>query len=262
MTAASFGSDGTIAGGMRDAVSGPADTGELRMTDKEPATQLGIGEAVSNLLNPTRGRPGTADSLTADTGTTDFDTTEPADADAPASAAPAHSSAAASSLGEMRAPASVRSGSTRTPADGSEVVSALNALLRGEISAAETYRNALEKIADGDHADHAGLLREIQKEHGRACQSLRDRIRELGGEATDSSGAWGAWSQIVQGTMGLFGGDKGAVKALKEGEEHGLRDYDDSVPKADPTTAQLIQNQLIPLQRRHIALLDQIIAAV
>ena len=54
--------------------------------------------------------------------------------------------------------------------------------------------------ATGDDAANAGLLREIQEEHGRAAQGIRDRIRELGGEPSDSSGAWGAWAKTVQGT--------------------------------------------------------------
>jgi hypothetical protein len=106
--------------------------------------------------------------------------------------------------------------------DTGEAVRQMNSLLRGEISAAETYRNVLDKAVDAGTAQDAGLLRQIQEEHGRACQSLRDRIKELGGEAADSSGAWGVWAQTVQGTMSLFGGDKGGLKALKEGEEHGL----------------------------------------
>ena len=133
--------------------------------------------------------------------------------------------------------------------DTGEAVRQMNSLLRGEISAAETYRNVLDKVADGggDASAHdAGLLRQIQEEHGRACQSLRDRIRELGGEASDSSGAWGVWAQAVQGTMSLFGGDKGGLKALKEGEEHGLKDYEEALDDVDASSAQLIQNQLIP----------------
>ena len=72
---------------------------------------------------------------------------------------------------------------------GSTTVSQLNSLLRGEISAAETYRMAIDRVAS-DSSANAGLLREIQEEHGRAAQAMRDRIRELGGEAVDSSGAW------------------------------------------------------------------------
>jgi uncharacterized protein (TIGR02284 family) len=143
-----------------------------------------------------------------------------------------------------------------------EAVRQLNSLLRGEISAAETYKMAIDKVADGGSTViSAGLLREIQEEHGRAAQGLRDRIRELGGEASDSSGAWGAWAKTVQGTMNLFG-DASALKSLKEGEEHGLKDYQEAVDDVDATTAQLIANQLIPAQQRHINLLDQLIGSV
>jgi uncharacterized protein (TIGR02284 family) len=148
--------------------------------------------------------------------------------------------------------------------DTGEAVRQLNSLLRGEISAAETYRMAIDKVVDGNNVSgvaNAGLLREIQEEHGRAAQGLRDRIRELGGEASDSSGAWGAWAKTVQGTMNLFG-DASALKSLKEGEEHGLKDYQEAVDDVDATTAQLISNQLIPAQQRHINLLDQLIGSV
>jgi uncharacterized protein (TIGR02284 family) len=144
--------------------------------------------------------------------------------------------------------------------DASNDVEQLNSLLRGEISAAETYRMAIDKVADGATAN-AGLLREIQEEHGRAAQGIRNRIREMGGEASDSSGAWGAWAKTVQGTMNLFG-DESSLKALKEGEEHGLKDYEAALPNVDVPSAQLISNQLIPAQRRHIDLLDQLINSV
>jgi uncharacterized protein (TIGR02284 family) len=130
------------------------------------------------------------------------------------------------------------------------IVTQLNSLLRGEISAAETYKQAIDKVG-ADHADSAKVLRGIQDEHGRAAQSIRERIRNLGGEAADSSGAWGVWAKTVQGTMSLFGGDAGALKALKEGEEHGLKDYHEALTDVDGETA----------QQRHINQLDQLMAA-
>ncbi len=150
---------------------------------------------------------------------------------------------------------------TSMSGDNDETVRQLNSLLRGEISAAETYRMAMGKVAAGDdNANSVEMLREIQEEHGRAAQTVRDRIRELGGEASDNSGAWGMWAQTVQGTMNLFG-DASALKALKEGEEHGLKGYGKALHDMDPTSARLIQNQLIPSQQRHINLLDQLISA-
>ena len=147
-------------------------------------------------------------------------------------------------------------------ADGSEVCRQLNSFLRGEISAAETYRMAIDKAgSSSDNAANMGLLREIQEEHGRAAQAIRDRIRELGGEPSDSSGAWGAWAKFTQGTANLFG-DASSLKSLKEGEEHGLKDYEEGVDDIDATSSELVQNQLIPAQQRHIALLDQLINSV
>ena len=141
---------------------------------------------------------------------------------------------------------------------GNQTIYQLNELLRGEISAAETYRMAIDKAADSTHSN-AGLLRGIQEEHGRAAQGIRARIRELGGEATDSSGAWGVWAKTVQGTMNIFG-DEASLKALKEGEEHGLREYRDAAAQVDSASAQLINNQMIPSQERHISVLEQLMA--
>src|SRR4051794_9231680 len=47
-------------------------------------------------------------------------------------------------------------------------VGQLNSLLRGEISACETYRMAIDKVADSDQIsmDNASILREIEREHG------------------------------------------------------------------------------------------------
>jgi uncharacterized protein (TIGR02284 family) len=154
------------------------------------------------------------------------------------------------------------SGNPMEIAETGDSIPQLNSLLRGEISAAETYRMAIDKVVSSEQATaNAGLLREIQEEHGRAAQSVRNRIRELGGEASDSSGAWGAWAKIVQATMNLFG-DTSSLKALKEGEEHGLKDYQDALDVIDVSSRQLIQNQMIPAQQRHINLLDQLIASV
>jgi bacterioferritin (cytochrome b1) len=143
-----------------------------------------------------------------------------------------------------------------------EAIRQLNSFLRGEISAAETYKMAIDKASDSDeNAANLGLLRSIQEEHGRAAQAVRDRIRELGGEASDSSGAWGAWAKFTQGTANLFG-DTSSLKGLKEGEEHGLKDYREGLDDIDTTSAELVQNQLIPAQQKHISVLDQLINSV
>ena len=145
--------------------------------------------------------------------------------------------------------------------DTGEAVRQLNSLLRGEISAAETYRMAIDKVAESSTgSSDVGLLQQMQEDHGRAAQVLRQRIVELGGEASDSSGAWGAFAQTVQGTANLFG-DASALKSLKEGEEHGLKDYEEALDDVDAQTAGVIRNEFIPNQREHISLLSNLISS-
>lgn len=148
------------------------------------------------------------------------------------------------------------------PRDNADVCRQLDSLLRGEISAAETYRMAIDKISASDRASaNAQLLREMQQEHGRAAQALRDRIRELGGDPSDSSGAWGTWAKLTTGVANLFG-DAASIKSLKEGEEHGLKDYEGAIDELDVTSTELVQNQLIPAQQRHILALDQLLHGI
>jgi uncharacterized protein (TIGR02284 family) len=145
-----------------------------------------------------------------------------------------------------------------------ESVRQLNSLLRGEIAAIETYRQAIDEVSDGGRVATVGnvdLLRQLQTEHQQAVTALRDRIAQIGGQPSESSGAWGAWAQIVQGTANLFGGDAGALKTLKEGEEHGLKDYEEALDDVDPISHELIAAQLIPRQARHVDLIDQLMTA-
>jgi bacterioferritin (cytochrome b1) len=152
-------------------------------------------------------------------------------------------------------PAAIGAESDHTAAGA--VCEQLNSLLRGEISAAETYKMAIDKISESDRsrANDCQCLRDMQEDHGRAAQRLRQRIRELGGEPSDSSGAWGVWAKTIEGTASLFG-DNATLKALKEGEVHGLKDYKDAIDKVDATSASLIDAEFIPSQRQHIALLE------
>lgn len=143
-----------------------------------------------------------------------------------------------------------------------ETITDLNSLLRGEISAAETYKKAIDKIGH-DHGQQSQVqtLKEIQREHGLAAQRIRERITALGGEADNDSGAWGTWANTVQGTANLLG-DAAALKALKEGEEHGLKSYERKLEQGslDPQS-EAIARQMIPAQQRHIQTLDRLMSS-
>lgn len=127
-----------------------------------------------------------------------------------------------------------------------DTITALNSLLRGELSAVETYRQGLEKITDTSL--RASLL-ECRSSHESRVQLISDRVVELGGEPSDGSGVWGAFAKLVEGGAKLFG-DKSAIAALEEGEDKGLRDYRDEVKKVDGTTRTFVETQLLAAQER------------
>jgi uncharacterized protein (TIGR02284 family) len=136
---------------------------------------------------------------------------------------------------------------------------ALNCLLRGELSATEAYQQAMEKA---ENAGPAAELRQIRDEHQTAANAIRQHIHELGGKPDQDSGIWGAWAKAVEGTAKLFG-NTAAMKALKEGEEHGVKEYekvlqDNSVPSVCKTA---IQTTLLPQARAHISTLDRLMSA-
>jgi uncharacterized protein (TIGR02284 family) len=136
-------------------------------------------------------------------------------------------------------------------------VNALNGLLRGEMSAIETYRQALEKAGTESGAED---LHRFAKDHRDAADQLWHHIEQHGGKPSEGSGAWGSWAQAVEGTAKLFG-NAAALKALKEGEEHGLKDYQSALENKGmaPECLALIRN-LSAKQREHIAGLDRLIA--
>jgi len=139
-----------------------------------------------------------------------------------------------------------------------QAVDDLNSLLRGELSAVETYRQALEKVGDQPNAQK---LSSVLDDHKMAADKFRTHIKELGGTPSSDSGAWGTWAETVTGTAKLFG-DAAALKALKEGEEHGLKEYKELLVDKDvpQSIKDEVKNKHIPVQEGHIKLLDQFIA--
>ena len=140
-------------------------------------------------------------------------------------------------------------------------VTALNSLLRGEMSALETYRQAREKFGEESGPGAAELL-QIQLDHRDASDTLWHHIEQHGGKPSEGSGPWGAFAKAVENTAALLG-DAAALKALKEGEEHGLKDYQDALEDKDlPEDCQALIRGLLVKQREHIAILDRLMAKV
>jgi uncharacterized protein (TIGR02284 family) len=142
--------------------------------------------------------------------------------------------------------------------DNSACIDICNRLLRGELSAVETYGQTLRKFAD-DPA--ASTLRKIQSDHEAAAGLLRENVLNMGGEPSKDSGAWGAFAQTTQGMAKVFG-ESAALKSLQQGEEHGLKDYTDALEDEDmmPKCKDLVRGDLLPRTRRHLAALKGLAA--
>ena len=138
----------------------------------------------------------------------------------------------------------------------------LNKCLRSELSAIETYQQALEKNRQQYGRDPSfQQLTQMLEDHEEAAARLRSLIQQNGGTPSNDSGAWGTWSKTVMGAAKLFG-DKAALKALKEGEESGMKEYQsiaqDSAASADVKS---VTSPLIAKQQEHIRQLDRLIEA-
>lgn len=135
-----------------------------------------------------------------------------------------------------------------------ECIKACNSLLRGELSAIETYDQALEKYADTPAALE---LSRIRSDHSLAAGRIASCVREMGGEPDKDSGAWGTFASTVQGTANLFGAGS-AIESLQKGEEKGRSDYQDALAsdKVMQEHKTLIREELLPPVMNHIAALE------
>jgi hypothetical protein len=126
-------------------------------------------------------------------------------------------------------------------------VDQLNSFLRGELSAVETYRMALDKL---DRTSPARVELEANlSSHRDRVVMLSDMILQLGGTPSDKSGPWGVFAKAVEGSARVMG-DKVAIAALEEGEDHGLADYQRGLDDLDLSSNTLVRDRLIPLQKQ------------
>jgi uncharacterized protein (TIGR02284 family) len=127
-----------------------------------------------------------------------------------------------------------------------QTVDVLNSFLRGEISAVETYRQALEKV---EKPSVKTQLQDCMQSHAQRVTLLSDQIRTLGGSPSTSSGVWGTFAKVVEGGAKTLG-ERAAVAALEEGEDHGRNDYKRDISKLDTSTRQLVESRIVPEQQR------------
>jgi uncharacterized protein (TIGR02284 family) len=136
-------------------------------------------------------------------------------------------------------------------------VDELNQLLRGELSAVETYDQSLTKFEEFPAASQE--LRRIRDEHRENGRILREHITRLGGIPSDGSGAWGGIAQAVTRTAKLLGPDT-TLAALRRGEESRVHEYKEALEQVGlpAECKEVIRTRLLPRCQEHLANLDSI----
>ncbi len=137
-----------------------------------------------------------------------------------------------------------------------ETTEYLNKILRGEISAVEAYQQVIEKFS----ADAESLqLSRFQNEHSRAVAKLKECIQNSLEVPSPDSGVWGTAVATIVGAAKLAG-NKASLKSLLEGEEHGLKEYEEVLKmNLAPEERDLVERDLKPALKQHIAELKRMI---
>lgn len=139
----------------------------------------------------------------------------------------------------------------------------MDKLLKDELSATETYQQALDELRKEVGISETVELMPLFEAHKAAVSSLQMLIREQGGTPSEGSGAWGTWAKIVIGGANILGKDA-VLKALYEGEKNGAEDYQKALESPDiPLNLRsLIDSTLLPGQESNIRILDKLMDTV
>ncbi len=130
-------------------------------------------------------------------------------------------------------------------ADASPAVGTLNALLRNEHAAVDTYENAIDRL-DGDTADE---LSDCLLSHRLRGELLAERILELHGRPVERGGSCGSFMNLFVEEAELCGREA-IFDALLEGEERAWVQYSDALAGLDRISRRLVEQDLLPEQHR------------
>jgi uncharacterized protein (TIGR02284 family) len=132
----------------------------------------------------------------------------------------------------------------------------MNNLLKGEISAVESYERALEKVKDSKFAE---IIQQARDSHVERVEKLREAIIKSGGEPIETSGAWGGFAKFVTGAAAAMG-DAAIISALEEGEDVGSNEYEWKMLNIHGDNRTLIRDVLWPKQQATHKLMSKLAA--
>lgn len=139
-----------------------------------------------------------------------------------------------------------------------EASASLNKLLNEELSAVETYKQALDNLDSVENEEAAAELRRIEEDHERVVTELRESLRAHGGVPEATPRLWIGLEAVSEIRREAYDVES-MLQALKEGEQRGMKEYEDVLQDkdTDPICRQVVRERLIPRQQNHIAAIEQ-----
>jgi len=132
-------------------------------------------------------------------------------------------------------------------------IETLNALMRGELAAVETYRHANSRLGTEAPEDITTCL----QSHDQRATLIAEHIVLAGGTPVSGSGLWGAFARLVEGSAALIG-PRALYASLQEGEDQGLTDYRAALDSVDSAGLKLVRGDLLPEQIRTHGLMSSL----
>ena len=137
--------------------------------------------------------------------------------------------------------------------DNGKSILQLNLLLRAELAAVESYRQALEQL---DSTLYYSTLLQCRRSHEERAERLRQEITARGGKPVLEANVWRTLSRFSEFRTVVFG-DSATISALLDGEAEGNNDYRLALAELDPHAREVIESAIIPDQQHmHNALWD------
>lgn len=137
-------------------------------------------------------------------------------------------------------------------------INTLNNLLKGELSAVESYAEAVLKVEEDSYIQK--IFRQAQSSHIERAEKLRNAITASGGTPAESSGLWGSFAKLVTNTASGIG-EKAIVNALEEGEDIGSNEYEWKILEIHGDSHKFVRDELWPKQQATHKLLSRLAQA-
>jgi len=135
-----------------------------------------------------------------------------------------------------------------------DVIERLNDLLRVELAAVAGYQKALRALKKKAVGDSDHMLR-LASDHQRTVTALQGSVQARGGAPLVTAEPWDGWGVAALTAEGaqIRLENKEFVGALLEVERRGLAEYEAALTSLDEEARELVELELIPRQRKHVA---------